>query len=90
MQSGGKFDGSKEPSEQLRAAFFSEMMTVGMAKQYKWHTEMAINTLAQPRVALDPDCEDLNPETYSALQGVFRSKEFAETASKPLSRYGRT
>ena len=86
LQSGGKFDGSKQAAQQLRAKYFTEMMSVSMAKQYTWHITMAINVLAHDKAELEPDCTDLEPATYKALQKVHASGSFAAKATDTLKR----
>ena len=85
-QSGGKFDGSKETAQQLRADYITEMMSVSMAKQYTWHITMAINVLARSKAEMHFSCIDLEPATYRALQRVYASGKFATNAKSTLKR----
>lgn len=87
MQSGGKFDGRKEASEQLRVQFLTEMMSVKMAKQYTWHTEKAINVLAASKAKTDVECKDLEPATLRVLRTIFRRKLHNAEAQEQLSRW---
>lgn len=86
VQSGGKFDGSKAANAQLKAEYFTELMSVPMAKQFTWHVKLAINVLADYKVTANPDCKDLDPLTLEALQKIYASGEFSEMAAPALRR----
>lgn len=86
LQSGGKFDGGKSADQQPRAEYFTELMTVGMAKQYTWHVKLAINVLRTSRVETEISCHTMTAVTHQALQNVYRSGQFDISYSEQLAR----
>ena len=58
-----------------------------MAKQYVWHSKMAINVLNAGRAEADPGCKNLNSVTRAVLAQVRSGGNAPKELMGHLSRY---